>query len=210
MCCPKARTCPSRPPPGKNTSRHANTPRLLAACRDTAIRLNCVVFVNAGNRTEKGYYNTTFAFDRQGNVVGKYLKQHLTPGEITRLKLQSDYCEEYSEPYNVEIDGVKYAFLTCYDFYFFESLSFIAQQRPHVIIGCAQQRSDAHETAKIYGRFIAYTTGAYLLRSGVSLGDGWRDTGLQGKRRGRHRVRVRSFQKVLKAHGFHEPGWAAS
>ena len=148
-----------------------NTPRLLSVCRETAKRLGCVVFVNAGDKTEKGYYNTTFAFDRQGNIVGKYLKQHLTPGEITRLKLRSDYCEEYAEPYTIEIDGVKYAFLTCYDFYFYESLSFIAQKRPHVIIGCAQQRSDTHETAKIYGRFIAYTTGAYLLRSGVSLGD---------------------------------------
>ena len=31
-----------------------NTPRLLSVCRETAKRLGCVLFVNAGDKTEKG------------------------------------------------------------------------------------------------------------------------------------------------------------
>ena len=67
------------------------------------------------------------------------------------------------------MEGICFAFLTCYDFYFYEAYSAIAQKKPHVIIGCAQQRSDTHEAAKIYGRFAAYATGSYLLRAGVSF-----------------------------------------
>ncbi len=138
---------------------------------ETARRCKSIVFVNVALREGDEYMNATLAFDREGRQAGRYLKQHLTPGEAGRLKLESAYSFEPSAPYTVEIDGVKFAFLTCYDFYFYEMYSFIAQARPHVIIGCAQQRSDTHETAKIYARFASYVTGAYLLRAGVSMGE---------------------------------------
>ena len=146
------------------------TDALLEKAAKTAKRCGSMVFVNAAGKDGKDYYNTTFAFDRAGNLRGRYLKQHLTPGEISKIGLKSGYSYEYNEPYTIEIDGVRFAFLTCYDFYFYEAYSFIAQQRPHVVIGCAQQRSDTHEAAKIYARFAAYVTGAYILRAGVSLG----------------------------------------
>ena len=151
-------------------AREKYTQPLLDKAAETAKRLRCVLFVNAADEIDGTFYNTTFAFGRDGKLAGKYLKQHLTPGEVNKLKLGSDYCSCFNPPYVLEIDGVRYAFLTCYDFYFYEMYSFIAQQKPHVVIGCAQQRSDTHETARIYGRFIAYVTGAYLLRAGVSMG----------------------------------------
>ena len=149
----------------------AHTGMLLHVAAETAERLSAVVFVNASDCVDGVYANTTFVFDRQGQLAGKYLKQHLTPGEITKLHLNSGYTYEYNEPMTIELDGVRYAFLTCYDFYFYEMYSHIAQKRPHVIIGCAQQRSDTHATAGIYARFLAYVTGAYVLRSGVSMGE---------------------------------------
>jgi len=144
---------------------------LLETAAQTAKRCHSIVFINASDCIDGVFANTTFVFDRQGNVIGKYLKQHLTPGEVTKLKLNSAYTYEYNEPLVIEIEGVKYCFLTCYDFYFYEMYSHIAQKKPHVIIGCAQQRSDPHATAGIYARFLAYVTGAYVLRSGVSMGE---------------------------------------
>ena len=145
------------------------TQKLLEKASRAARRCSSIVFVNAADRDGKNCSNATFAFDRQGRLAGKYLKQHLTPGEVSKIGLVSDYSYKYSEPYTVEIDGIRFAFLTCYDFYFYEAYSAIAQKKPHVIIGCAQQRSDTHEAAKIYARFAAYVTGAYLLRAGVSF-----------------------------------------
>ena len=148
------------------------TMRLLDKAAETAKRCHAFVFINASDDLGGVYANTTFAFDRNGNLAGKYLKQHLTPGEVTKLKLKSDYTYEYSEPTIIEMEGIRFAFLTCYDFYFYESFSHIAQKKPHVLIGCAQQRSDTHEAALISARYVAYSTGAYVLRAGVSLGEG--------------------------------------
>ena len=147
-----------------------NTERLLKKASETAKRCASLLFVNAADFDGGNYSNATFAFDRNGVLRGKYLKQHLTPGEVNKLKLKSDYSYEYSEPYIIELEGIRFAFLTCYDFYFYELFSHIAQKKPHVIIGCAQQRSDAHEAALISVRNAAYVTGAYVLRAGVSLG----------------------------------------
>ncbi len=146
---------------------------LLAACADTARRCDAVVFVNALFETETGYRNTTYAFDRQGHVVGRYYKKHLPPSELYTLALDSDYTRESgrdaSEPYVLTIDGVRYGFLTCYDFYFYEAFAAIARQNVDVIIGCSLQRSDTHEALEIMGRFVAYNCNAHLLRASVAL-----------------------------------------
>lgn len=154
----------------ENTVRQT-TSRILTKASETAARCKAIVFVNAADDLDGVYANTTFAFDRNGKIVGKYLKQHLTQREVKTKKLFSTYSYEYSEPTILEIDGIKFAFLTCYDFYFYEAFSHIAQKKPDIIIGCSHQRSDTHEATEISVRFLAYSTGAYVLRSGVTLGD---------------------------------------
>ncbi len=143
---------------------------LLDECSKTAKRCDAVVFVNALCETETGFRNTTYAFDRKGDIVGKYFKRHLPPLEVNVIKLDSAYTQEFSEPDVMEIDGIRYAFLTCYDFYFYEAFSAIARQNVDVIIGCSLQRTDTHDALEIIGRFCAYNCNAYLVRSSVSLG----------------------------------------
>ena len=77
---------------------------------------------------------------------------------------------EWSEPTILEIDGVRYAFMTCYDFYFYEAFSGIARLKPDIVIGCSHQRSDPHAVLESIGRYFAYNTGAYLVRASVSMG----------------------------------------
>lgn len=79
--------------------------------------------------------------------------------------------DESSIPDVIEIEGVRYGFLTCYDLYFYEAVSNIARQNVDVIIGCSLQRSDPHHVLETMGQFAAYNTNAYLLRSSVSLGE---------------------------------------
>ena len=51
------------------------------------------------------------------------------------MKLESDYSFEPSEPYVLDLNGVRYAFLTCYDFYFYENFANVARYKPDIIIG---------------------------------------------------------------------------
>ena len=143
---------------------------LLAACAETAKRCQATVFVNALDFTSTGERNTTFAFDKTGACVGKYDKEHLTAGEWKKFGFDESYMWKWTEPKILEIDGVRYAFLTCYDFYFYENFANIARLKPDVIIGCSHQRSDPHPILETIGKFLAYNTGAYLVRASVSMG----------------------------------------
>lgn len=148
---------------------HKYIDTLLSACAETARRCDAVVFVNALCETETGYRNTTYAFDRKGQIAGKYYKKHLPPSELYTLALDQDYTREFSEPYVLELDGIRYGFLTCYDFYFYEATAAIARKNVDIIIGCSLQRSDTHSALEIMCRHCAYNTNAYLVRASVSL-----------------------------------------
>lgn len=144
---------------------------LLDKCSETAKRCGALVFVNALCETETGYRNTTYAFNKKGEIVGKYFKKHLPPLEQDVLKLDSDYTFCPSEPYIIEIDGLRFGFLTCYDFYFYEAFPRIARGKVDIIIGCSLQRSDSHDAIETMCRFLAYNTNAYVIRSSVSFSE---------------------------------------
>ena len=94
---------------------------LLEKARATAKRCHSLLFVNAGYDSGKGVRNTTYAIDREGETVGKYFKAHPAPSEVKRDAegghgLDVDYSYDYAEPYILELEGIRFAFLTCYDF----------------------------------------------------------------------------------------------
>ena len=141
---------------------------------ETAKRCNAIVFVNCAYKTETGYRNTTHAIDRSGKIVGRYFKSHPAPSEVKTAKeggneLDVSYMKTY-KPYIVEIEGIRFGFMTCYDFYFYEDYIKLARENVDIIIGCSHQRSDTHEALEIIGKFLSYNTNAYLVRSAVSLG----------------------------------------
>jgi len=141
---------------------------LLEKCRETAVRCSSLVFVNALCNVEGEYRNTTYVYDKKGNIAGKYFKRHIPPLELD-INIGSEYTNEFSEPYVIEIDGLRYGFLTCYDFYFYEAFPVIARQNVDIIIGCSLQRSDSHDAIETMCRFLAYNTNAYVIRSSVSF-----------------------------------------
>ena len=149
---------------------------LLSKCEETAKRLGSLLFVNALCLVDGEYRNTTYAYDREGNLVGQYYKRHIPPLERA-IGIASDYTEKYEPPYILELEGLRFAFLTCYDFYFYEAFPVLARQKPDFIIGCSLQRSDTHEATEIMCRFLAYNTNAYVLRASVSFAE---DSGICG------------------------------
>ena len=153
-----------------------NNALLLEKACLTARRCKSLLFVNAGYKTADGIRNTTYAIDRRGEIVGKYFKAHPAPSEVKTDReggheLDVKYSYEPSEPYILEIEGVRFAFLTCYDFYFYEGFAKIARENVDIIIGCSLQRTDTHEALSIINKFLCYNTNAYLIRASVSLGE---------------------------------------
>ncbi len=144
---------------------------LLEKCVATAKRCNAILCVNALSLEAGGYRNTTYVYSRDGALLGKYFKKHLPPLEIDVLDLDKNYTFEPSSPYVLEIEGLRYAFLTCYDFYFYEAFANIAREDVDIIVGCSLQRSDSHSAIEIMCRFLAYNTNAYVVRSSVSFGE---------------------------------------
>ena len=145
-----------------------NIAALLAKCAETAKRCGALVFVNALCEVDGQYRNTTYIYDRQGNPAGQYFKRHIPPVEL-QAGIASDYTEEFSEPYVFEYEGLRYGFLTCYDFYFYEAFAAIARKNVDILIGCSLQRSDSHDALEILCRFLAYNTNAWVIRSSVSF-----------------------------------------
>jgi len=142
---------------------------MLEAAAKTAKRCHAMLFFNARSQTSTGLRNTTYALNREGKIVATYDKQHLTPGEVERIRLDSDYSFEFSEPTVVEMEGLRFGFLTCYDFYFYEAFANLARKNIDIVIGCSHQRSDTHLALQIMSQHLAYNTNAYVLRSSVSM-----------------------------------------
>ena len=149
---------------------------LMKKAKETAIRCNAIVFVNAAHKTENGIRNTTHVFDREGNIVGRYFKAHPAPSEV-RTEAEGGYgvdiaySYEIARPYVLELEGLRIGFMTCYDFYFYENFARVAKENLDLIIGCSLQRSDTHEALSIINKFLCYNTNAYLIRASVSLGE---------------------------------------
>lgn len=141
-----------------------------------ARRCHAMVFANFADVTAQGPRNTTFAFDREGRETGKYYKAHPAPSEEKTPAqggngMDCSYSYAPAAPAVLEMEGLRFCFLTCYDFYMYESFPAIARQHPDIIIGCSHQRTDAHNTLDFIGRFLCYQTNAWLVRSAVSMGE---------------------------------------
>ena len=142
---------------------------------ELAKRCHAMVFANFACETETGFRNTTYAFDREGNETGRYFKAHPAPSEVKTAsqggnEMDCSYSYEYREPYSLEMEGIRFCFMTCYDFYMYESFAAVARLRPDIVIGCSHQRTDLHNTLDFTGKFLSYNTGAWLIRSAVSMG----------------------------------------
>ena len=146
------------------------TEPLLQKASETAKRCNALVFLSCLHETETGLRNGTIIFGRDGNREGVYHKQHLVNSEMYTYELDKDYTWEHSEPTIAEVEGVRYAFLICYDAYFYEAFANIARYDPDVVIACSYQRSDSHDALRTMHKFLAYNTNAYVIRSSVSMG----------------------------------------
>ena len=143
---------------------------LLDACAETAARCSSLLFVNTLAEEDGAWYNTTLVFDRAGEIAARYRKRHLPPFEKEQLRLSPGDGDAFAEPFVLELEGLRFGFITCYDAYFYEAFPALARQNVDIIVDCALQRSDRQSATELMTRFLAYQTNACVLRSSVSLG----------------------------------------
>ena len=144
---------------------------LIDKAKEKAARCNAVIAINSYFGEGKDFQNITMLFGRDGKIVGSYSKQHLPVSEKDELHLISAYTQEFREPQIVEYEGLKYAFLTCYDCYFNEYIQQIAKYSPDIIIVCSLQRTETMHMLEAQMKMISFTSNAFSVRSSVSMGD---------------------------------------
>ncbi len=121
------------------------------------------IAINVLEEREGTIKNSTYLFDKNGDVSFVYDKIHLPPAEVSLgLERGSGACV-------CELDGIKFGFLTCYDIYFNEQIEYIASQKPDIIIFPGYQRGENTDIIRAQTKLIAFRCNSFVARSSYSM-----------------------------------------
>lgn len=150
-----------------------NTQQLLDAARQTAIRCQALVGINLyvqGPCQDVAVRNATLLFDRHGQIAARYDKQHLPASEFNNDAIDHSYLTQTVNPFCAEVEGVRYAFLTCYDMYYSEFIHRISIEKPDVVLICSLQRAERGDILEMQGKNCAFVCNSYVVRSSYHMG----------------------------------------
>ena len=137
---------------------------MLRECAEIAKAKGAYLVINVLEERDGGLYNSTYLFDRDGEVAFVYDKAHLPPSEVALGIVYGDgacICE---------LDGIRFAFMTCYDVYFNEQIEYIASQKPDVILIPGYQRQERTDIIEAQAKLTAFRCNAFVARSSYSMG----------------------------------------
>ncbi len=136
---------------------------ILAFASDTAREKSCYIAVNVLQKRSQKIQNSTYLFDTAGNTSFIYDKIHLPPSE---RKLGISYG---SGACCHELDGIRFAFMTCYDIYYNEQIEFAAKYKPDIILIPGYQRGERTDIIRAQAKLTAFRCNAYIARSSYSM-----------------------------------------
>ncbi len=147
-------------------SERAALPRADKMLKTAAIiskERSAYVAINVLEERDGKIKNSTYLFDKQGDIAFIYDKIHLPPSEIT-LGVQ------YGEGACVcDLDGMRFGFLTCYDVYFNEQIEYLASQKPDIILIPGYQRGEATDIIRAQTKLIAFRSNSFVAKSSYSM-----------------------------------------
>ena len=169
---PEYSNCPSSFPAGESLPfAIAHTAELVEAARAAAVRCHAVTALSYCAEIGAGVYrNTTRIFAPDGTVAGDYYKQQLTVREPTARQVDNSYALDFRPPAIVEVNGIRFGFVTCYDAYFTEYAQHLAYLKPDVVLVCSHQRGERFEVLEMLNRSLAFHTNAFVVRASVGMG----------------------------------------
>lgn len=107
--------------------------------------------------------NSTYLFDKQGNVAFVYDKIHLPPSEVALgVKYGDGACV-------CDLDGIRFGFLTCYDVYFNEQIEYLAPKKPDIILIPGYQRGETTDIIRAQTKLIAFRCNSFVAKSSYSM-----------------------------------------
>ena len=138
---------------------------MLESAARIAKEKQAYVAINVLEQRDGDIKNSTYLFDTKGEVAFIYDKIHLPPSEVALgVKRGEGECV-------CDLDGIRFAFLTCYDIYFNEQIEFIAKHKPDVIIFPGYQRGERTDILRAQLKLTAFRCNAYVARSSFSMND---------------------------------------
>ena len=140
---------------------------MLARASEIAKAKKAYVSINVLERRSGEIKNSTYLFDKSGEVAFIYDKQHLPRSEVKLGVTAGNGSGKCA--CTCELDGIRFAFLTCYDAYFNEQIEFIAKFRPDVILVPGYQRGERVDIIRAQAKLTAFRCNAYLVRSSFSM-----------------------------------------
>ncbi len=127
------------------------------------------IAINVLIRRDGKIKNSTYLFDKKGEVAFVYNKQHLPPSEIKLGVVAGN--DNGKAQCTCILDGIRFAFMTCYDVYFNEQIEFIAKFKPDIILIPGYQRGERTDIIRAQAKIVAFRCNAYVARSSFSMND---------------------------------------
>ena len=144
--------------------------KLENAAVSAARRCNAVVVLSYSARAENCERNTSRVFLPSGEIAGEYWKQQLVLSEPEGHKVDNSYALRSRRPTIVEANGLKLAFVICYDAYFNEYTEALAACQPDLVLVSAMQRAETFDNLRLLNRMLAFRTNAFVVRASYSMG----------------------------------------
>lgn len=139
--------------------------QMLKEAADIAKESSAYVAINVLEQREGEIVNSTYLFDKKGEVAFIYDKIHLPPSEIALgVKYGDGACI-------CDLDGIRFGFLTCYDIYFNEQIEYLAMQKPDIILLPGYQRGETTDIIRAQTKLLAFRCNAYVAKSSYSMND---------------------------------------
>ena len=149
--------------PAKELAALPRAKTMLKKAAEIAKENGAYIAINVLEDRNGEIKNSTYLFDKKGNVAFIYDKIHLPPSEIA-LGVQ------YGDGACVcDLDGMRFGFLTCYDVYFNEQIEYLASQKPDIILIPGYQRGESTDIIRAQTKLIAFQCNSFVAKSSYSM-----------------------------------------
>ena len=150
--------------PDKELAALPRAKQMLRAAADFAAKSGKMVAINVLEDREGDLWNSTYLFDRKGQVAFRYDKIHLPPSEVAlNVSYGGGACA-------CQVDGIRFGFMTCYDVYYNEQIEYLATQKPDVILIPGYQRGERTDMIRAQAKLTAFRCNAFVARASYSMG----------------------------------------
>ena len=136
---------------------------MLKVSSEIAKENSAYVAINVLETRDEKIKNSTYLFDKAGEVAFIYDKIHLPPSEIALgVEYGNGDC-------TCDLDGIRFGFLTCYDVYFNEQIEYLASQKCDIILIPGYQRGETTDIIRAQTKMIAFRCNSFVAKSSYSM-----------------------------------------